>query len=440
VFLPGDAGFDAARKIWNAMIDRRPSIIVEASGVADVMATVGFAREQNLELAVRGGGHNVAGKAATDGGILLSLARMRSVQVDPAVRLARVAGGAMLGDFDHEAQAFGLAAPGGVVSTTGVAGLTLGGGFGWLARKHGLAADNLVSVDLVTADGRLVRASDEENADLFWALRGGGGNFGVAVNFTFRLHPVGPEVLFGPTLYCVEDAPEVLKRWRDEALKAPREVCVWADILTAPPFPFLPEQYHGKQVISVLQCFAGDVRKGEAALAPFRNLSAPIGDMVGPMPYAAAQQILDETYAFGARNYWASANYRALSDEAIDTAITLAEVLPTAESDILFCMLGGAIDEVAPDATAYPHRGIGFFVTPGARWRNPEDDGRCLAWIRRAQIELGRRAEPGAYVITEPDGRSRDAYGANYDRLAEIKATWDPGNLFRLNQNVLPKT
>ena len=440
VIRPDDPAYDETRTVWNAMIDRQPAVIVVAENVDDVVAAVNHAREKGMVVSVRGGGHNIAGTAVCEGGVMIDLSSLRTVEVDAARRTARVAGGATLADLDAATQASGLAVPGGVVSSTGVAGLTLGGGFGWLSRLHGLAADNLISADLVTADGRRITASEHENADLFWGLRGGGGNFGVVTSFEFRLHSVGPDVFFGPTVFRLEDAGDVLRHYRDFAAGAPREVCVWADLLTAPPLPFLPERYHGTKVLSLMQCFAGDVAEGEAALAPLRGFGQPIGDAVGPMRFVDAQQILDGAYPKGARNYWSASNHHALSDGTIDRLVELAASMPTPQSDILICQLGGAISDVAPDATAYPHRDIAFSVTPGARWMDPAQDEQCLRWIREDCAALGEEAAGGAYsnFIAEADGRAADAYGTNYDRLAALKAIWDPGNLFRLNQNVQP--
>lgn len=440
IFDPATPGYDAARGIWNASIDRKPALIVRAAGVADVISAVRLARDQGLDLAIRGGGHNIAGKASTDGGVLLSLAGMRSVKVDPGNRIAYAAGGATLGDLDHETQAFGLATPGGVVSTTGLAGLALGGGFGWLARKFGLTADNLIAADVVTADGKLVRTSAAENDDLYWALRGGSGNFGIVVGFELGLHPVGPEVQFGPTLYRLEDAPSVLRQWRDFCRDAPRELCIWTDLLTAPPFPFLPEEHHGRKVLSLLACHMGDASTSAKDLAPLNEFAMPIGQALGPMPYCVAQGMLDETYAFGAHNYWTSQNYVDLPDGAIDAAIDLAEALPTPQSDILFCQLGGAIDDIDQAATAYPHRGVSTIITPGARWHGEENTPACMDWISACREKLAPGADGGSYVnfIAEDDGRERDAYGANFDRLSAVKKRWDPDNFFRQNQNVTP--
>lgn len=439
---PEDAAYDEARAVWNAMIDRRPALIARCRDAEDVAAAVGFARDRGLRLAVRGGGHNIAGSGVCDDGLVIDLSPMSAIEVDPRARVARVEGGALLGDLDCATQAFGLAVPAGVVSTTGVAGLTLGGGFGWLARKHGLAADNLLSVELVTAAGERLRASSEENPELFWGLRGGGGNFGVATAFEFRLHPLGPEVFFGPTFYRLEEAAEVLAHYRDFAHAAPPEVCVWADLLTAPALPFIPEAYHGSKVLSLMQFHAGDPEDGAAALAPLRGFGTPIADAAGPLPYTTAQSLLDETYAKGLRNYWTPQNFTELSDAAIDALVTLAAQLPTPQSDILISQVGGAINEVAPEASAYPHRNTAFVVTPGARWTDPAGDGPALAWIHACREALAPLASGGAYVnfIAESQGREQEAYGGNYARLAALKARYDPENLFRFNQNLRPPT
>ncbi|MCL7454947.1 MAG: FAD-dependent oxidoreductase, partial [Anaerolineae bacterium] len=308
VLEPGDEGYDGARSVWNAMIDRRPALIVRPTGAADVIAAVDLARERGLLLSAKGGGHNIAGNAVCDGGVMLDLSTMNSVRVDPMARTARAGPGATMGDLDRETQAFGLATPGGVVSTTGVAGLTLGGGFGWLSRRYGLAADNLRSVEVVTAGGELVTASADQNPDLFWGIRGGGGNFGIVTSFEFALHVVGPDVLFGPTVYAYEDAPAVLRHYRGFAQDAPDECCVWVDSLTAPPLPFLPERFHGTRVLSVMQFYAGELEEGEEVLRPLREYGKPIADAVAPTPYAMAQRFLDDAYAKGYRNYWKSHN------------------------------------------------------------------------------------------------------------------------------------
>ena len=440
---PDDDGYDAARQLWNAMIDDRPALIARCTGVADVMAAVRFAREHGLTVAVRGGGHNVAGLASVEGGMMIDLSRMRAVDVDPEARIARVQGGALWGDVDHETQAFGLATPSGIISTTGVAGLTLGGGFGWLARAYGLAADNLLSVDVVNADGTFVKASPQENADLFWAIRGGGGNFGIVTSFEFRLHEVGPEVLFGPTVYRLGDAPEVLRHYRTFANEAPEACTVYADFLTAPPLPFLSQEVHGTTVLFLMQCYAGPVEDGKEVLRPLREFGQPLADAVAPTRYAEAQRRSDPLYPIGGRYYWKSHNLAALSDEVVDALAECAATMPNPLCDILIQQLGGRIAELAPDATAYPHRDAGFVVTLGGRAERPADDEQCITWARACHERLAEHAADGVYVNflshDEGDERRQAAFGDNTDRLRQVKACYDPNNFFRRNHNIEPR-
>ena len=436
----GDEGYDEARTVWNAMIDRKPALIARPTGAADVITAVNFARENDMLVSVKGGGHNVAGNAVCEDGLMIDLAEMDNVHVDTETRTVRVGPGATLGNMDHETQAFSLAAPGGVVSTTGVAGLTLGGGFGWLSRKYGLAIDTLRSVDIVTAEGELVQASEDKNEDLFWGIRGGSGNFGIVTSFEFGLQEVGPEVLFGPTVYRYDDAPDVLRHYREFARDAPRECCVWVDSLTAPPLPFLPEEFHGTKVLTAMQFYEGDLNEGKDVLEPLREYGDPIADAVGPTLYTAAQSMLDDLYADGARNYWKSHNFTELTDQTLDTLVEYSERLPTPQSDILIHQVGGAINDVAEDATAYPHRDTEFIVTPGARWEDPTKDEECVTWVRECHDALAEDATGGTYVNFEGDreGREQNAYAENYDRLVELKNEWDPTNLFRMNQNIEP--
>ncbi|HZD53015.1 MAG TPA: FAD-binding oxidoreductase [Woeseiaceae bacterium] len=438
--LPGEQGYDEARTVWNAMIDERPAAIARCRNAADVTAAVRAARAAGVAVSVRGGGHNVAGSAVRDGAMMIDLSGMRGVSVDPERRTARVEGGATLADLDRASQAHGLAVPAGVVSDTGVGGLTLGGGFGWLARLHGLSIDNLLAVDLVLADGRQVRTSAEEAPDLFWALRGGGGNFGVATAFEFRLHPVGPEILFGPTVFALQDAGEVLRDWADFMGEAPRACTVWADLANAPPAPFLPEEVHGQKVLILMQSWAGDPSEGEAVLAPLKAHPAALGGFVQRRPYVEAQSFLDQTYGKGARNYWGAINHDAISDDLILEVVDVATTLPTPESDILLIAQGGAISDVPVDATAYPHRDVRFMSSLGARWREAADDARMIAWARKSSSRLGRYGRSGGYVnfISEREGREGDAYAGNLERLARIKARYDPDNLYRVNQNIAP--
>ncbi|MFC4438123.1 MULTISPECIES: FAD-binding oxidoreductase [Natrialbaceae] len=437
-----DEGYDEARTVWNAMIDREPELVARPTGVADVVAAVDFARETDRLVSIKGGGHSVAGNAVCEDGLMIDLSEMKGVHVDPATRTVQVGPGATVGDMDHETQAFGLATPGGVVSTTGVAGLTLGGGFGWLSRRYGLAVDNLRSAEIVTADGAVVTASEDENSDLFWAIRGGSGNFGVVTSFEFDLVEVGPEVLFGPGVYPYEDAADVLRHYRDFCRDAPNECCVWADSMTAPPLPFLPEDVHGSTVLVLMQAYVGDLEEGERVLESLREYGDPIADAVGPAPYATAQRTFDDLLTPGARNYWKSHNYTELTDATLDTVVDYANRAPTPQSEVLIHQVGGAINDVAPDATAYPHRETAFIITPGARWEDPANDEECIAWVRACHDALAEDATGGTYVNFEGEreGHERNAYGGNYDRLVEIKVEYDPTNLFRVNQNVEPPT
>jgi FAD/FMN-containing dehydrogenase len=441
VCLPGEPGYDEARTIWNAMIDRRPGVVVRCKGASDIVHAVQFAREHDVLLAVRGGGHNIAGNAVCEGGLLVDLSLMRSVRIDSVRRTARVEPGATLGEFDKEAQSFGLATPLGINSTTGVAGLTLGGGFGWLSRKFGLAADNLISVDVVTADGKLVQASTTENADLFWALRGGGGNFGVVTSFEFHLHPVGPMVLSGLIVHPFAQANKLLAGYREVAARAPDELTVWVVLRKAPPLPFLPTEVHGKEVLVFAVCYQGDEGAGQRALEPLRALGKPIAEMIGMQPYAAWQTAFDPLLTPGAHNYWKSHNFAELSDGLVSAITSYAGMLPTGECEIFIGQLGGATSRVAVDATAYPHRNANFVMNVHTRWREKADEKRSIDWARKLFKDASPFATGGVYVNFMPEDeidRVSSAYGANYARLAALKAKYDPGNLFRLNQNVQP--
>ena len=438
---PGDDGYTGARTLWNAMIDRRPALIARCRGAADVVAALRFARAHDLLVAVRGGGHNIAGTAVCDGGLMIDLSPMRTVRVDPGRRTARVDPGCTLADVDHETQAFGLALPMGINSTTGIAGLTLGGGFGWLSRLHGMTIDNLLSADVVTPAGGLVRASADENADLFWALRGGGGNFGVVTSFEFRLHPVGPEVLSGLVVHPLENAPRVLRFYRSFAATLPDETAVWVVMRTAPPLPFLPAEWHGRPVIVLAAFHAGDMDEGERILEPLRDFGTPIGDAVGPHPYAAWQQAFDPLLTPGARNYWKSHDFARLDDGLLDLLVDHAARLPSDQTEIFIGQLGGAMGRVPADATAYADRDAAFAMNVHGRWETEAEDAAGIAWCREVFRQAAPYATGGAYVnflTDEEGGRVKDAYGANYDRLAAIKRTYDPDNLLRMNQNIPP--
>jgi FAD/FMN-containing dehydrogenase len=442
VCLPGEAGYDEARTIWNAMIDKRPAAVVRAAGASDVLQTVRLAAQHRLVLSVRSGGHNIAGNAVCDGGLMLDLSRMTSVRVDPKTRTARVEPGARLADLDKETQAFALATPLGINSTTGVAGLTLGGGFGWLSRKLGLTVDNLLSADVVTAAGELVRASETDHPDLFWAVRGGGGNFGVVTSFEFRLHPVGPMVIAGLIVHPFAAAKDVLNEYRRLVAKAPDELCCWAVMRKAPPLPFLPPEVHGTEVLVLALCHAGDPAAGEKAVAPFKAIGKPIADVVGPAPFVAWQTAFDPLLTPGERNYWKSHDFVELADGLIDVLLNAVRRLPSPQCEIFIGNLGGAINRVPVEATAYPHRNIQFVMNVHTRWSSPSEDAPCIAWARALYDAAAPFATGGVYVNFMPDDEAQrvrvGAYGPNYDRLAKIKAKYDPTNLFRMNQNVAP--
>lgn len=438
----GDDGYDEARSVWNATIDRRPVLIAQATGAADVITAVNTARDHDLVISVKGAGHNIAGNAVVDDGLMIDLSMMRSVRVDPETKTARVEPGATLAEFDHEAQAFALATPVGYNSTTGIAGLTLGGGFGWLSRKYGMTCDNLLSVDLVTAKGELVHASETENPDLFWGVRGGGGNFGIVTSFEFQLHDVGPEVLSGLLVYPLEDAANVLHAYRDFTATEPDDVAVWFVLRHAPPLEFLPEEWHGEKVLVLAAFYAGDMAAGEEALQPLREIGDPIVDVIGPHPYAGWQQAFDALLEPGARNYWKSHNFVEMTDGMIENFVDYADRLPTPLSEIAVADLGGAINRVAVDETAYPHRDAEFLMNLHTRWEDPADDDRCIAWARELHDAMTPHATGGAYAnfIPEEVGEEHAAYRENYDRLVELKTVWDPENRFHMNQNVKPMT
>jgi FAD/FMN-containing dehydrogenase len=441
VALPGEDGYEVARTIWNAMVDRRPGLVVRCLGAVDVINAIKLARDEKLLLAVRSGGHNIAGNAVCDGGLLIDLSLMKSVRIDPVSRTARVEPGATLADFDKEAQEFGLVTPLGINSTTGVAGLTLGGGFGWTTRKFGLTIDNLISADVVTADGKLVRASETENPDLFWALRGGGGNFGVVTSFEFKLHPLGPEVLSGLVVHPLEKAPELLPEFRRIAKQAPDELTTWVVMRKAPPLPFLPAEWHGKEVLIFAACYSGDMKEGEKAMKALRGLGKPIADVVSPHPFAAWQAAFDPLLTPGARNYWKSHDFADLPDAAINVILDAVRQLPSPECEVFIAHVGGAMARVAANATAWPNRDAHFIMNVHTRWRDKAQDQGCIAWARHLFEAAAPFASGSVYVNFMPDDekdRVEKAYGTNYRRLAEIKRHYDPGNLFRMNQNIRP--
>lgn len=434
-FIPGDEGYDAARTIWNAMIDRRPALIAQCAGVADVIASVNFARSHRLPLAVRGGGHNVAGIALCDDGLVIDLSPMKGIRVDPVACIARVQGGVTWGELDQESQAFGLATTGGVIPGTGVAGLSRGGGLGWLMRAFGLACDNILSADVVTADGRLVTASATENADLFWGLRGGGGNFGVVTSLEFRLHKVGPDLVAGPLFHPLAKGGEVLRHFRDLAPTLPDAFLCHAGLL------FSPEE---APLVALLPAYIGAVEEGRAAVRELRAFGPPVADLVGPMPYRSLQAFFDPAFPVGRRNYWKSAFLQGLADDAIDALVEGFARAPSPSATIFIEQLGGAMARVDPNATAFPHRAAPFNLMVLTAWDDPADDAVNLSWVRDVWTKLRPHIEGGVYVNYlsdlryEGENRVRAAYGPNYDRLVALKRKYDPDNLFRTNHNIAP--
>jgi FAD/FMN-containing dehydrogenase len=441
VLLPCEAAYDDARRVWNAMIDRYPAAIVQCASGKDVPLAIRFARDNGFELSVHGAGHNIAGYSVCDGGVMIDFTRMRSVRVEPRTRRAYVEPGVTLRDFDHAVQAHGLATPVGVNSTTGIAGLTLDGGFGWLTRQYGMTIDNLVSAILVTAEGTVVRASEEGNRDLFWAVRGGGGNFGVVTQFEFALHAVGPEVLGGFIVFPFDQARQVLAQYRDFVESAPLELTVWVVLRKAPPLPFLPESVHGKEVVVLAVFYGGDYADGEKLIQPLRGLGNVLGEHVATQPYVEWQQAFDPLLTSGARNYWKSHNFTQLADGALDTMIEYARKLPSPQCEIFLGHIAGAANGVPVDATAYSARDARFVMNVHGRWDNASDDERCIAWSRAFFKAGAPYASAGAYVnfMTEEEGgRVAAAYGPNYSRLLDIKRRYDPENIFHFNQNINP--
>ena len=428
--------YDGARRVWNAMIDRRPGLIVRATGVADVVQAVRFAREHALLLSVRGGGHNIAGLAVCEGGLTLDLSLMRGVFVDPKARLARALAGCTLGDVDRETQLHGLAAVLGFVSETGIAGLTVGGGFGYLTRRFGWTCDNLRSMQVVTADGAVVRASEDENTDLFWALRGGGGNFGVVTSFEYRLFPVGPQILGGAIAWHGERAKEVLELFKEVTATAPRELTLVGALRIAPPAPWLPKEIHGKPMVGVFVCWSGAIEEGEKVVARLRRLGKPAADIVAPRPYVQMQSLLDATQPKGRRYYWKSNYLSKLEPEAIDVAIDRARHIPSPHSAILLFHLDGALREQPADHSPAGNRDAAFVLNVASSWEKAEDDAANVRWTREAFEALRPHSTGGTYVnfLTEDDGRDRveAAYGpATLARLSQLKRQLDPTNLFR---------
>jgi FAD/FMN-containing dehydrogenase len=441
VLRRGDPEYDEARRVWNATVDRHPALIARCLDVCDVQAGVRFAATHRMLLSVRGGGHHIAGNAVADDGLMLDMSGMSAVSVDASARIARVGPGALLADIDREAQAHGLATPLGINSTTGAAGLTLGGGFGWLTRRHGMTIDNLQSATVVTADGVEHLTSPTSEPDLFWAVRGGGGNFGVVTSFELRLHPIGPEVYAGLVVYPFAQARQVLRAWRDFSADAPDALSVWTVLRKAPPLPFLPEAAHGTEVVIFPLLYSGDASEGARAAAAVSRFGEPIATHLGPVPYAAFQQAFDPLLTPGGRNYWKSNNFSTLSDAALDTVMAAAARLPGPECEVFVAQLGGAMSRVDPAATAFVGRDARFIMNVHGRWSDARDDERVRAWARQVFEDAAPHATGSGYVnfLTEDEAeRVAASYGSNYPRLQALKQRYDPGNLFRMNLNIAP--
>jgi FAD/FMN-containing dehydrogenase len=442
VILPGDPGYDDARKVFNGMIDRRPAVIARCASTDDVVAAVRFGAENDLPIAVRSGGHSVAGMSICDEGILVDLGGLKRIDVDPATRTARAGGGVLWGEFDAATQEHGLHTPGGRVTTTGVGGFTTGGGYGWTSSKHGLTCDNLISAEVVLADGRVVTASQEENADLFWGIRGGSGNFGVVTDFEFQLHELGPIVLAGLALWPLERASEVFRGWRDYVDAAPDELSTACVMITAPPEDFVPDRLKGQVAVGMAAMYVGDPEAGAGVVQPLKDLGPEV-DLIQPMPYTAFQAILDPSAPPGMRNYWRGEYMSRLPDEAIDTFVAHAPDVAAAGmplSQMIIFRIGQGVTAISDDATAFSHRDADYLFHPISVWENPADDGRVIAANRAFADAMRPFGTGAAYLNFTPEtDRIRDAYGdAKYERLVALKDKYDPDNLFRGNQNIKP--
>jgi FAD/FMN-containing dehydrogenase len=443
VLTPGDAGYDDARAIWNGLIDRSPALIVQCTGAADVVDAVNFAREHDLLVSIKGGGHNVAGNAVNDGGLMIDLSGMRGVRVDPSAQTVQVQGGATLGDLDRETQLYGLAVPAGVVSTTGVAGLTLHGGTGHLRRKHGLSIDSLISVDIVTADGQIRTASETENEDLFWAVRGAGSNFGVVTSFEFRAYPVGPMVMVGAIFYPADDAPKLLRAWRDYVTVAPDELSSMLLLWSIPPGEPFPAEHHGKPCVVVAACYSGSVEDGEPIVQPLREIGEPLIDLSGPWPWLGLQSGFDALFPKGGFYYWKSRSLAELTDDAIGVIVDFGSQRPSPLTDIVVWHQGGAMSRVGEAETAYGGRDAAFLVTAEASWDDPALTDAAIGWARTFWDAIGSHSTGGMYLNFPGLGEEKEelvkaGYGANYERLTALKAKYDPSNLFRMNLNITP--
>jgi FAD/FMN-containing dehydrogenase len=440
VIGPDDERYEDARHVYNAMIDRRPAVVVRAVNAGDVMAAVSFARDRRLDLAIRGGGHSVPGFGTCDGGVVIDLSRMRGVRVDPASSTARAEGGATWGDFNAATYPFGLATTGGIISTTGVAGLTLGGGIGYLARGFGLSIDNLLSADVVTADGRFLVASEHENEDLFWALRGGGGNFGVVTSLEFQLHPVR-DIYGGPMFFELSEVETILRFYRDFIADAPEQLGAFPAFQIAPPLPFIPEDRHGDTFIAMVACWAGPIEAGEGALKPFHDVAPVVAEHVGPMPYPALNGAFDGLVPPGLQHYWKASFVKELTDDAIAAHGVHGPEVPVVNSTVHIYPIDGAVHRVGAADTAFAYRDANFATVIAGMWPDPAQNEANIAWVRNYYDATAPHSEEGGYVnfMAEDDqARIKSNYKGNYERLVDVKRTYDPGNLFHLNQNIKP--
>jgi FAD/FMN-containing dehydrogenase len=439
VIGPDDRAYDEARKVFNGMIDKRPAVIARCASTGDVVAAVNLAREEGLVAAVRSGGHSVAGMSICEDGILIDLSGMKGIDVDPQARTARAGGGLLWGEFDAATQEHGMHTPGGRVTTTGVGGFTTGGGYGWTSSKYGLTCDNLISAEVVTADGEVLTASADENPDLFWGIKGGACNFGVVTNFEFRLYPLGPTIFGGLAAWPIDQAPEVIRGWRDYVADAPDELSTGMVILTAPPEDFVPKEVQGTPIVALAGMYVGDPAEGEAAFQPLKDLN-PAMDLIGPMPYTAFQALLDPGNQPGFRNYWRGEYLTALSDEAIDTYVERAREPLTPFNQIVIFRIGQAVKAVGEDDSAFSHRDADYLVHPIGMWEDPAEDERLIGWVREFSEAMRPFETGGVYLnFTGDSDKVRDAFGEQkYERLVELKDKYDPENLFQHNQNIKP--
>lgn len=437
---PGDAEYEEARRVYNGMIDKRPAAVVRCAGTRDVATTIAIAREEGLDLSIRGGGHSAPGFGTNDGGIVIDLANLQDVVVDTERGTAKAGGGCTLKVFNAATHEFGLATTGGIIGSTGIGGLTLGGGIGYLARKYGLSCDNLVAAEVVTADGEVLHASEKEYDDLFWALRGGSGNFGVVTTFEYKLHPVAM-IYGGPIVYPLDDAETVLRWYREFIEEAPEELGGFVGFHMAPPLPFLPEEWHFKNIVLAVPCWAGPIEDGEKAIQPFLDVAEPVGMMVGEMPYPALNTAFDDLLPKGLQHYWKSSFATDLPDGALAAHIEHGAKVPSIQSAVHLYPMNGAVQRVAPDETAFAYRDVGYSPVIAGMWEDPADNEANIAWVRAYHDALRPFSAAGGYVnFVDGDDQSRveATFGANYERLAQVKAMYDPDNVFHVNHNIAP--